>query len=217
LNVNGRRIKGPVSGFGQLWQKIYRLYIPDPAVTAEQAVATLKQNFPAFQPWYNRFFPPPAGFQPGEIVLFDALTPAGPVSTGVLVLYADERSFTFITPQGHPECGMVSFSAYQTGGGTVAQILGLARASDPVYEGGFRLIGSKVQVRIWTHVLTSLATYLGVPAHVTAESTCVDTQMRWSQIGNIRHNAQIITLMREPFWWVTARLRARSDKRKDFA
>src|SRR5271157_2914608 len=217
LKVEGRRAVGPVNGFGQLWQKIYRLHIGDPAIAPEQAVAALKQNFPAFQPWYNRFFPSPAGIQPGEIVLFDSLTPGGPVSAGVMVVYADERSFTFITPQGHPECGMVSFSSYEAGGGTIAEILGLARASDPVYEGGLRIIGSKVQVRIWTHVLTSLAAYLGVPAHITAESTCVDSQTRWSQIGNIWRNAQIRTLLHEPIWWLAAPWRGRSGKRADSA
>jgi len=217
LNVHGRCTVGPVNGFGQLWQKIYRLHISDSAITPEQAVAAMKQNFPGFQPWFNRFFPTPAGIQPGEIVLFDSLTPGGPVSTGVMVVYADERSFTFITPQGHPECGMVSFSAYEAGGKTVAQILGLARASDPVYEAGLRLIGSKVQVRIWTHLLTALAAYLGVPAHVAVESTCVDTQLHWSEIGNIWHNAQIRTLVHEPLWWLTAPLRNRSGKRTDAA
>jgi pyruvate/2-oxoglutarate dehydrogenase complex dihydrolipoamide dehydrogenase (E3) component/anti-anti-sigma regulatory factor len=217
LNVDGHSAVSPVNGFGQLWQKTYRLHVAEPAIAPEQAIAALKQNFPALQPWYNRFFPSLAGIQPGEIVLFDSLTPAGPVSTGVVVLYADERSFTFITPQGHPECGMVSFSAYEAGGGIVAEILGLARASDPIYEAGLRIIGSKVQVRIWTHVLTSLAAYLGVPAHITAESTCVDSQTRWSQIGNIWRNAQIRTLVHEPVWWLTAPLRSRSGKRADSA
>ena len=215
LNVDGRRAVSPVNGFGQLWQKIYRLHINDPTVTPEQAVSALKQNFPGFQPSYNRFFPSPAGIQPGEIVLFDSFTPAGPVSTGVMVVYADERSFTFITPQGHPECGLVSFSACEGDGQTIVQILGLARASDPVYEGGFRLVGSKVQIRIWTHVLTSLAVYLGVPAHITAEATCVDDQTQWSQVGNVWQNAQIRTLVREPIWWLSAPFRGRSGKKED--
>ena len=215
LNVNGRRVVSPVNGFGQLWQKIYRLHISDPAITPEQAVSAIKQNFPDFQPSYNRFFPSPAGIQPGEIILFDAFTPAGPVSTGVMVVYADERSFTFITPQGHPECGMVSFSAYEGNGETIVQIFGLARASDPLYEGGFRLIGSKVQVRIWTHVLTSLAAYLGVPARIAAEATCVDARTQWSQVGNVWQNAQIRTLVREPIWWLSAPFRGRSGKRAD--
>ncbi len=212
LNVNGRRATGPLNGFGQLWQKIYRIVLSDNTITPEQAVSAMKQNFTAFQPWYNRFFPSPAGIRPGEIVLFDSWTPGGPVSTGVMILFADDLSFTFITPEGHPECGIVSFSAYRAEGRTVAQILGLARASDPVYEGGFRLIGSRLQGRIWTHVLTALATYLGVPAHVTVDATCIDTRLHWSRALNIRHNAQIRTLLREPLWWLAVPLRARGGK-----
>jgi pyruvate/2-oxoglutarate dehydrogenase complex dihydrolipoamide dehydrogenase (E3) component/anti-anti-sigma regulatory factor len=213
LNVNGRCVKSAVNGFGQLWQKVFRLHISDPAITPEQAIASLKENFPGFQLSYNRFFPSPAGIQPGEIVLFDSLTPAGPISTGVMILYADERSFTFISPQGHPECGTVSFSAYEVEDATVVQVVGLARASDPLYEGGFRAVGSRVQTRVWTHVLTSLATYLGVPATITTEATCVDRHTRWSQVGNMWYNAQIRTLIREPIWWLTAPTRRGSGKK----
>ena len=80
----------------------------------------------------------------------------------------------------------------------MAQILGLARANDPVYEAAFRAVGSKMQVRIWTHVLTSLATYLGVPAEVTVEPVCVDRRMQWSQGRNVWYNAQIRTLLYMP-------------------
>ncbi len=207
LNVSGRGVKSGVNGFGQLWQKIFRLHISDPAVTPGQAIAALKQNFPGFQASRNRFFPSPAGIRPGEIVLFDSLTPAGPISTGVMILYADERSFTFIAPQGHPECGMVNFSAYEADGHTVTQILGLARAGDPFYEGGFRAIGSRLQSRVWTYVLTSLAAYLGIPAIVRTEVRCVDPHVRWGQSRNVWYNAQIRTLMREPFWLLTAPMR----------
>ncbi len=201
LNVNGRRAVGPVSGFGRLCRKVFRLPIRDPTISPEQAVTALKENFPGFQPSFNRFYPSPEGIRPGEIVLIDSSTPGGPVSTGVMVLYADERSFTFNTPQGHPECGFVSFSAYEGGAGTTVQIVGLARASDPVYELAFRLIGSKIQTRIWTHVLTSLAVHLGVPAHITLDQECVDKSLRWSQVGNVYDNAQIRTIINEPRRW----------------
>jgi len=45
LNVNGRRAVGPVSGFGRLWQKVFRLSIPSYAATPEQAIAALRENF----------------------------------------------------------------------------------------------------------------------------------------------------------------------------
>ena len=212
LNVAGLRPVGPVNGFGQLWQKIYRLHIDDPEISPEQAILALKQGFPVFQPHFNRFYPPPSGLKPGETVLFDSMTPGGPVSSGVLVLFADARSFTFMTPQGHPESGMIHFGAYRAKEKTIVQIVGLARANDPVYEAAFRLIGSKMQVRIWVHMLASLAADLGVPASITTEALCVDQRMKWRQGFNLLYNAQIRTLLLEPLWLLRAPFRGLREK-----
>jgi anti-anti-sigma regulatory factor len=212
LNVGGRRAVGPVNGFGLLWQKIFRLYIKGSTVAPEQAMAALKQNFPSFQPSFNRFYPSPAGIKPGEIVLIDSMTPGGPVSTGVLVLYADEQSFTFACPQGHPESGFVTFSGHTENSDTIVQILGLARANDPLYEAAFRFIGSKVQRRIWTHVLSSLAAYLGEPARIAVAATCLDTGLRWSQARNLWYNAQIRTMIKEPLFMLTKLFGDHNDK-----
>jgi pyruvate/2-oxoglutarate dehydrogenase complex dihydrolipoamide dehydrogenase (E3) component/anti-anti-sigma regulatory factor len=205
LNVNGRRPVGPVNGFGSLCQKIFRLHINDPTISPEESIKELKENFPSFQPSFNRFYPSPGGIQAGEIVLIDSFTPGGPVSTGVMVLYSDERSFTFNTPQGHPECGFVSFSGNASQDGTIVQILGLARSSDPLYEAAFRTVGSKIQTRIWTHVLTSLALHLGVPPNITFEEESVDNCLQWNQIGNLYYSAQIRTLFNEPKRWLKKR------------
>jgi len=202
-NVAGRSPISPVSGFGQLWQKIYWLQISDPAVTPEAAVLSLKEHFCSkLQPSYNRFYPSAQGIKPGELVLIDSSTPGGPVSTGVMILYADDYSFTFITPQGHPEAGMISFSSfYEDDGRAVVQILGLARANDPVYEAAFRAVGSKMQVRIWTYVLHALAEILGVDPDISVHQTCVDPHLQWSAAGNIWYNAQIRTLLYSPVYY----------------
>lgn len=209
-NMNGRSVVGPVDGFGQLWQKRYRLTVPKADLALEDIILTLKQNFPRFQPSYNRFYPTEKGIQPGEVVAIDSSTPGGPVSTGVMVLYADEQSFTFITPQGHPESGWVSFSAFKTNNQVMVQILGLARANDPLYEVAFRTVGSKMQVKIWKHVLTSLATYLGIPADVTVEAVCIDPRMRWTQIGNAWYNAQVRTMLYMPIFLLKRMIERRS-------
>jgi len=211
-NVNGLRVVGPVDGFGQLWQKRYRLGVAKAGSTPEDLIMMLKQNFPRFQPSCNRFYPTENGIQPGEVVAIDSSTPGGPVSTGVMVLYADEQSFTFITPQGHPESGWVSFSAFETNNQVMVQILGLARANDPVYEAAFHTVGSKMQVKIWKHVLASLATYLGIPAEVTVEAVCVDPRMQWTQAGNTWYNAQIRTMLYMPFFWLKRTIRGKSKK-----
>jgi anti-anti-sigma factor len=195
INVDGRRAVGPVAGFGQLWQKTYRLDINKSDIKPADAIRALKHNFPSLQPPYNKFYPSAAGIAPGEIVLIDSSTPGGPVSTGVMVLYSDDVSFTFITPQGHPESGWVTFSALEEGERTVVQVQGLARASDPLYEAAFRLAGSKMQVRIWTYLLESLAKHLGVEPGVEVKAEVLDGRVHWSQAGNIWYNAQVRTLL----------------------
>jgi anti-anti-sigma factor len=211
-NMNGRSVVGPVDGFGQLWQKKYRLEVTKPGLTPEDIVLALKNNFPRFQPSYNRFYPTEKGIKPNEVVAIDSSTPGGPVSTGVMVLYADDRSFTFITPQGHPESGWVTFSAFETNNKVVVQILGLARANDPVYEVAFRAVGSKMQVKIWTHVLTSLAAYLEIPADITVEPICVDPGMQWKQLGNTWYNAQARTILYMPIFWFKKMTRGRPKR-----
>lgn len=195
INVDGRRAVGPAEGFGQLWQKTYRLRIDKADVKPADVIRALKENFPSLQPAHNKFYPSAAGIAPGEIVLIDSSTPGGPVSTGVLVLYADDTSFSFMTPQGHPESGWVTFTAFEEGGRTVVQIQGLARAGDPLYEAAFRLAGSKMQVRIWTYLLQSLAQHLGVEPEVEVKAEVLDGRLHCSRAGNIWYNAQVRTLL----------------------
>ena len=195
LNVDGFGVQGPVQGFGQLWEKTYQIRLTSITISPREVIEVLKDGFPGFQPPQNRFFVSQAGIAPGEVVLINAKTPAGLISTGVWVLYADDDSFTFMTPQGHPESGWVSFSAFEDKGSTVAQVKGFARASDPLYELGFRIGGSREQEKIWTHVLTSLALHFGMHAWVHMYKTCVGDDIQWDQAGNIRHNAQIRTMI----------------------
>ena len=112
--------------------------------TPAEVVAEWKAELPRFKPAENRFYPSPGGIAPGEVVLINAWTPGGPIATGVVVLYADDESFTLMTPQGHPEAGWVTMSAYTEDGVTIAQVQGLARASDPIYELAFRVMGAKL-------------------------------------------------------------------------
>lgn len=195
LNVDGLAVVGPVQGFGQLWEKTYRVRLSGSRATPKDAVDALRTRFPSFQPPQNRFFPTTGGIAPGEVVLINAHTPAGLISTGVWVVYADDESFAFMTPQGHPESGWVSFTACEEYGHTVVQIRGFARANDPVYELGFRLMGSREQERIWTHVLESLAQHFGVPGWVRMYKTCVGPDLQWGQAANILHNAQMKTML----------------------
>jgi hypothetical protein len=108
-----------------------------------------------------------------------------------MVLYSDDVSFTVMTAEGLPEAGWNTFSAYEEDGSTVVQIQSLARASDPIYEVGFRLFGSTQQEKIWTHVLSTLAERFSVREQVHLEKACVDPKLQWFRVGNLWHNASL--------------------------
>ena len=118
LNVDGRHVVGPLQGFGQLWQKTYRVQLADVQVTPDEVVALLKQKLPEFMPDNSRFYPSVTGVKPGEVVLINATLPGVPggIATGVLVMYSDDESFTLMCPEGHPESGWNTFSSYVESG-----------------------------------------------------------------------------------------------------
>lgn len=205
LNVDGRQVVGPLQGFGQLWQKTYRVALKGADVTPVEVVTIWKEHLPSFQPRQNRFFPALEGVTPGQIVLINATVSGMPVHTGVMVLYADDVSFTLMTPQGHPESGWVTFSSFAEDGCVIAQVQSLARANDPLYEMGLRVVGAQAQEDIWRHVLRCLAAYFEVNAPVEFHKTCVDGRLQWRQMGNIRYNAAIrstLYAMTAPARWL---------------
>lgn len=213
LNVDGRQVVSPLQGFGQLWQKTYRVRLSDAQITPAEVMKVWKDNFPKFQPPGNHFYPSMSGIQPGEIVLIDSTLPAVPggpglipIASGVMVLYADDECFTVMTPEGFPESGWNTFSAYEEDGCTVAQVQSLARATDPIYEFGFRFMGgSRQQEATWVHVLTALAAHWDVKGEVSVAKVCVDPKIQWSEARNIWYNAGIRTvlhMMSTPLRWM---------------
>src|SRR5215472_3801854 len=49
LNVDGREVVGPLQGFGQLWQKTYRIALNGATVTPVEVVRVWKEHLPSFQ------------------------------------------------------------------------------------------------------------------------------------------------------------------------
>ena len=199
LNVDGRHVLGPLQGFGQLWKKTFRIQLKGRRLTAGEVIKTWKEHFSKFWPSWDHFYAPPTGIAPGEVVLINMVIPGDlpiglPISTGVVVLCADEQSFTFMTPQGHMFAGWITFSAYEEKGAVFAQIQVLLRASDPLYELGFRLGANKSENIFWQHTLGAFAAYFGVHEPIETHIVCVDPKVQWSQFWNIWQNAAIRTL-----------------------
>jgi hypothetical protein len=192
LNVAGRRVTGPLQGFGKLWQKTYRIDLSDAGVTPAEVIKTWKENFQSFWPARNWFYGPLTGIAPGEVALLNLTMPGRLLlSTGVLVLYADDESFTFMTPEGHIFAAWITFSAAEQDGRTVAQAQVLLRASDPLYEMALTAGGHRKEDRFWQHTLKSLAAHFGVDRPVEITVVCVDRRRQWSNTRNVWHNAAL--------------------------
>jgi hypothetical protein len=213
LNVEGRQATSPLQGFGQLWQKTFRVPLRETSVTPTDVIRIWKEQFPAFWPKWDHFYKPVTGIAPGEVALINMLLPGDiphgiPLSTGVLVIYADEESFTFMNPEGHMFAGWITFSAYEEEGCTIAQIQVLVRANDPAYELGFRLGASKSENRFWQYTVKSVAAHFGVNEPVQTRVVCIDPRVQWSQFWNIWQNAAIRTFlykMLTPVRWTLSR------------
>ncbi|MBA3430529.1 MAG: hypothetical protein H0U16_03490 [Actinobacteria bacterium] len=191
-NVDGRRVMSPIQGFGKMWQKTYRVKLNGIDASPEQVISEWKQKFPEFWPENNRFFGPLTGIAPGEVALLNLTMPGRlKLSTGVLVLYADEESFTLMTPQGHMFAGWITFSSFEKDGAPVAQAQVLMRANDPMYEMGLTFGGHAQEDKFWCHTLNSLAQHFGAEGEVETQVLCVDKKRQWSKAGNIWHNAAI--------------------------
>lgn len=212
LNVQGRQLNNPLQGFGQMWQKTYRIQLIAPrvpmsgkAATPQDIIAGWKANFPKFWPRGNNFYAPLTEIQPGEVAVLNLKGPGGmPLSTGVRVIYVDDEQFSFMTPQGHMFAGMITFSSFDEDG-VYAQVQALVRTSDPAYEAFFKLgIIGKMEDEFWSATLVNLAEYFGASGKVELKTQCVDPRWNWGAAKNITQNAAMwsgIYTMTAPLRW----------------
>lgn len=205
--VGGKQVVSPIQGFGKMWQKTYRISLAGADVTPVQVIEVWKTEFSTFWPKGSQFHAPLTGIAPGEVALLQASVGGGmKLSTGVFVLYADEESFTFMTPQGHMFAGWITFSAARPGPVTTVQAQILMRANDPLYELAMALGGHRKEDQFWIETITSLGHYLGAPpAPVRARTVCVDPRRQWRRAGQIWHNSMVRSLLSS----ATSRIRER--------
>jgi hypothetical protein len=221
INIQGRRAIGALQGFGQLWKKTYKVRLTGVKHSTMEVMQVWKENFALFQPPGNRFYLPSDGVTPGKIMWIDSPLPVAPpfydkpgivpMTSGVVILYADDESFSVMTPEGFPVSGWNNFSVFEEDGSLVAQVQSFERASDPIYEFGFRFMGGAArQEFIWTNVLTRLAEHLGVKSQVTMARECLDASIQWAYTGRVLQNAGVRTTLYKaaaPIRWVLSLFR----------
>ncbi len=211
-SVTGKRVSGPLQGFGQLWQKTFRVSLDGSTMSPQEVIALWKDQFPTFWPSTGRFYAPLAGIVPGEVALLDIdPVPGSPIkfSTGVMVLYADDESFTFINPEGHALSAWITFSAYREGDVTIAQAQALERTSDPFDELGYMLGGNRMNDRFWRDTLTNVGRATGATnPTVEVVVVCIDSRRQWRQIANLRNSATLHAvghIIAAPARWIARR------------
>lgn len=212
--VTGRGVAGPIQGFGQMWQKTFRVRLGGVTLEPAELIARWKTEFASFWPPGNRFYAPLAGIAPGEVALLEVkVVPGAPLrmATGVLVIYSDEESFTFMTPEGHALSAWITFSAYRDGEVTVAQIQALERTADPLIELNWILGANRYNDRFWEATLGNLARAVGVAEPVVeATKVCVDRRRQWRYARNVRYSAAFSTALgtiTAPARWLRRRSR----------
>ena len=189
-NIEGKRVAGPQQGFGRLWQRTYSTDLGT-ATTPEQLVSAWRAHFGEYWPRSGRFHGSVTSIEPGDV----APLTAGGVTTGIMVLYADDTSFSFLTPEGHMFAAMITFSGETSeAGGTVANIRMLLRTSDPLFELMWP-VAKRAEEVFWRGTLTNLAAAHGVHDPVVVSVTeCVDRGRIWKNWRNVRNNSAVRTV-----------------------
>jgi Domain of unknown function (DUF1990) len=188
FNVEGRRVAGPQQGFGRLYDRTFAIDLGD-AVTPEVLVRDWRAHFGNFWPKSATFYGSSMSIEAGDVA---PLTASG-ITTGVLVIYADDTSFSYMTPEGHMFAGMITFSARHEDAGTVAEIRMLVRPADPLWVMVWP-VGRGMEGKFWKGTLKNLAATYGVTGVPASELTvCVDARTLWKNWRNVFRNGGLAT------------------------
>ncbi|HEX6254493.1 MAG TPA: hypothetical protein VFZ70_01660 [Euzebyales bacterium] len=198
-NVADLDLTSPIQGFGKLWRKTYQVPLDGAALTPEQVVAIWKAEFATFWPRTAHIYGGEEVVTVGDSMLINiGIGPLVLWSTGVVVLYEDDRSFTFMTPERHSFAGWITFSVDRDGAGDAptATIDVLIRTSDPFYELLMPLGGHRGEDWQWRTVLRNLAARVGAGgARPTMTRICVDHSRQWRYWRNLRANSMVRTTL----------------------
>jgi len=210
MNVHGRKTTSPVRGFGRLWDKKYCLRLHDTRLDPQQVISIWRSEFSNFWPAGNRLFTSgEAAITPGTVAVLNLRLPGGLVlATGLMVMYADDTSFSFITIQGHVISGWITFSSFRENSSTTLQVHPIFRTSDPLMELGFRFGAAKQEDQFWHRTLGNLASRLGVQGKVEQQDVLVDPRIQWSELKNLWYSAAIRSSLYMPLYMLKRLLKS---------
>ncbi len=216
INADGRGISGPAHGFGRLWEKRYRMRLQDVDLSPRQIISIWRSEFPDFWPKGNRLHSVGKGpIGPGTSALLNLRLPGGLVlATGLLVIYADDTSFAFMTAEGHILSGWITFSCFRRDASTFLEVHPLFRASDPLMELGLRLGGGAQEDRFWQETLGNLVRRLGTCGDIAQQDVLVEPRIQWRRFANLRHNAAVRSFLYIPMHMLNKLFSAQKDRNR---
>jgi len=168
----------------------------------QHIISLWRSEFPSFWPTGNRFFSSgKSPIIPGTAAVLNLTLPGGlVVATGLMVIYADDTSFSFITIQGHILSGWITFSSFKEKADTIIQVHPLFRASDPLMEFGMRFGAAKQEDQFWHATLGNLARRLGVQGERSQQDVLIDPHIQWSEFKNLWYNPVIRSSLYMPLY-----------------
>src|SRR5687768_17528717 len=80
-SVTGKSVTGPLQGFGQMWQRTFRVPLEGSSMSPQEVIVVWKERFATFWPKAGRFYASLAGIVPGEVALLEiSPMPGAPVT-----------------------------------------------------------------------------------------------------------------------------------------
>ena len=197
LGAGERGGKGDtIHGFGRLWRKAHTVQFNAEGVTPADVIRVWRENFGEFWPAGNRMFAPLGRLSSGEVAVLDLEMPGGArLATGIFVLYADDETFTLMTPHGHMFAGWITFSAFARADGIVARAEIVMRASDPAFEVGLESFGHRRENRFWEQTMRNLARHFGSTGEPETRVVLLDRRRQWKYARNLWHNSAIRSVL----------------------
>lgn len=195
-NVADLDLTSPIQGFGKLWRKTYRVGLHGTALTPDEISAIWKAEFATFWPRTAKIYGGEDVVTAGDSMLINI--GVGPLvlwSTGIVVLFEDDTSFTFMTPERHSFAGWITFCVDDADAQT-ATIDVLIRTSDPLSEVLMAVGGHRGEDWQWRTVLRNLAARVGAhEARPTMTQICVDRKRQWRRWRNVGANTMLSTAL----------------------
>lgn len=122
------------------------------------------------------------------------------LATGLMVIYADDTSFSFITIQGHVISGWITFRSFRENSATTIQVHPIFRTSDPLMELAFRFGAAKQEDQFWHGTLGNLASRLGIQGELEQRDILVDPRIQWSELKNLWYSAAVRSSLYMPVY-----------------